>query len=100
MMFVSSTKVSTLRRSVTFYLHYPLTRNISRRSRLGVLKPSLCVKVCKHDQYLIEPALCDRSFTYSDYEHINCVRLHLQVATLSDISDGNGQTVSKAIMAG
>ena len=28
------------------------------------------------------------------------VRLYLQVATLSDISDGNGQTVNKAIMAG
>jgi hypothetical protein len=25
---------------------------------------------------------------------INCVRVHLQVATLSDISDGNGQTVN------
>ena len=45
---------------------------------------------CKHDQYLMEPALSDRSFIYSDYEHINCVRLYLQVATLSDISDGNG----------
>lgn len=44
MMFASATKVSTIRRSVTFYLHYPLTRNISRRSRIGVLKPSLCVK--------------------------------------------------------
>ena len=55
---------------------------------------------CKHDQYLMEPALRDCSFTYSDYEHINWVRLYLQVATLSDISDGNGQTVNKAIMAG
>jgi hypothetical protein len=55
---------------------------------------------CKHDQYLTEPALSDRSFTYSEYEHINCVRLYLQVATLPDISDGNGQTVNKAIMAG
>jgi hypothetical protein len=50
---------------------------------------------CKHDQYLMEPALSDRSFTYSEYEHINCVRLYLQVATLSDISDGNGQTANK-----
>ena len=59
------------------------------------------VPLCyKHYQYLMEPALRDRSFTYSDYEHINCVRLYLQVATLSDISDGNGQTVNKAIMAG
>ena len=54
---------------------------------------------CKHDQYLMEPALSDRSFTYSDYEYINCVRLYLQVATLSNISDGNGQTANKAIMA-
>ena len=50
---------------------------------------------CKHDQYLMEPALSDRSFTYSEYEHINCVRLYLQVATLSDISDGNDQTANK-----
>ena len=55
---------------------------------------------CKHDQNLMEPALSDRSFTYSDYENINCVRLYLQVATLSGISDRNGQTVNKAIMAG
>jgi hypothetical protein len=48
----------------------------------------------------MEPALKGRSFTYSNYEHIKCVRLHLQVTTLSDISDGNGQTVNKAIMAG
>ena len=55
---------------------------------------------CEHDEYLMEPALSDHSFTYSDYEHINCVRMHLQVATLSNISDGNGRTVNKAIMAG
>ena len=55
---------------------------------------------CEHGQYLIEPALSDRSFTYSDYEHISCVRMHLQVATLSDISNENGRTVNKAIMAG
>jgi hypothetical protein len=48
---------------------------------------------------MVEPALKGRSFTSSDYEHINCVRLYLQVAT--PISDGNGQTVNKkAIMAG
>jgi hypothetical protein len=40
---------------------------------------------CKHDQYLMEPALKGKSFTPSEYEHINCVRMHLQVATLSDI---------------
>ena len=55
---------------------------------------------CEHGQYLIEPALSDRSFTYSDYEHISCVRMHLQVATLSDTSNGNGRTFNKAIMAG
>ena len=55
---------------------------------------------CKHDQYLMEPALKGRSFAYSDYEHISCVRLYLQIATLFDISDGNGQTVNKNIMAG
>ena len=32
---------------------------------------------CEHDQYLMEPALSNRSFTYLDYEHINCVRMHL-----------------------
>jgi hypothetical protein len=54
------------------------------------------VPLCyKHYQYLMEPTLRDRSFTYSDYEHINCVRLYLQVATLSDISDGNGQTANR-----
>ena len=41
-----------------------------------------------------------RSFTYSDYEHINYVCLYLQVATLSDISDANGPTLNKDIMAG
>ena len=55
---------------------------------------------CKHDQYLMELALQGRSFNSSNYKHINCVRLYLQVATLSDISDGNGQTVNKDIMAG
>jgi hypothetical protein len=55
---------------------------------------------CKHDQYLMEPAMKGRLFTYSNYGHINCVRLYLQVATLSDISDGNGQTVNKDIMTG
>jgi hypothetical protein len=38
---------------------------------------------------LMEPALTGTSFTSSEYEHINCVRMHLQVATLSDISDGS-----------
>jgi hypothetical protein len=55
---------------------------------------------CQHDQYLMEPVLIGPSFTPSEYEHINCVRMHLQVATLSDISDGNGHTVNKDIMAG
>ena len=55
---------------------------------------------CQHDQYLMEPALTDKSFTPSEYEHINNVRMHLQVATLSDISDGNGQTVNANIMLG
>jgi hypothetical protein len=55
---------------------------------------------CKHDQYLTEHALTDPSFTHSKYEHINCVRMHLQVATLSDISDRNGQTVNRKIMQG
>ena len=55
---------------------------------------------CQHDQYLMEPVLTGPSFTPSEYEHINCVRMHLQVATLSDISDGNGQTVNQKIMAG
>ena len=45
LMFASSTKVSTLHRFATFSLHYPLMRNISRRSRLGVLNPFFCVKV-------------------------------------------------------
>jgi hypothetical protein len=44
---------------------------------------------CKYDQYLMEPALT-LTPNPSEYEHINCVRMHLQVATLSDISDGNG----------
>jgi len=48
----------------------------------------------------MEPALKGHYFTYSDYEHINCVRLYLQNATLSNISDRNGQTINKAIMAG
>ena len=43
----------------------------------------------------MEPALQGKSFTPSEYEHINCVRMHLQVATLSDISDGNGQTANQ-----
>ena len=55
---------------------------------------------CKHAQYLVEPALTGLSFNSSEYEHINCVRMHFQVATLSNISDGNGQTVNKDIMAG
>ena len=55
---------------------------------------------CKHGQYLMEPALTGTSFNSPEYEHINCVRMHLQVATLSDISDGNGQTVNQDIMAG
>jgi hypothetical protein len=58
---------------------------------------SLC---CKHDQYLMEPALTGKSFTRSEYEHINNVHMHLQVATLSNISDGNGQTVNAKIMQG
>ena len=49
---------------------------------------------------VMEPALTDPSFTHSEYEHINCVRMHLQVATLSDISDGNGQTVNRKSMEG
>jgi hypothetical protein len=48
----------------------------------------------------MEPALEGKSFTHSEYKHINCVRMHLQVATLSDISDGNGQTVNAKIMQG
>ena len=48
----------------------------------------------------MEPALTDPSFTHSEYEHINCVRMHLQVATPSDISDGNGQIVDGKIMQG
>jgi hypothetical protein len=53
---------------------------------------------CEHDQYLMGPALSDHSFIYSDYENINCVRIHLQVATLSDVSDGDGRTVNKDIV--
>ena len=37
---------------------------------------------CKHDQYLMEPALTGTSFTSSEHEHTNCVRMHLQVATV------------------
>ena len=48
----------------------------------------------------MKPVLQGKSFTPSESEHISCVRLHLQVATLSDISDGNGQTVNQDIMAG
>jgi hypothetical protein len=55
---------------------------------------------CKHDQYLMEPALTGTSFNSSEYKHINCARMHLQVATLSDISDGNGQTVNQKIIEG
>ena len=43
----------------------------------------------------MDPALKGRSFTFSDYKHINCIRLYLQVATLSDISDANGQTANQ-----
>ena len=49
---------------------------------------------------LMEHALTGKSFNPSEYEHINCVRMHLQVATLSDISDGNGQNVNEKVMQG
>jgi hypothetical protein len=34
---------------------------------------------CKHGRYLMEPALTGTSFTSSEYEHINCVRMHLSI---------------------
>jgi hypothetical protein len=48
----------------------------------------------------MEPALKGKSFNSSEYKHINCVCMHLQVATLSDISDCNSQSVNQKIMAG
>ena len=48
----------------------------------------------------MEPAFTGTSFNSSEHEHINCVRMHLQVATLPNISDGNGQTINQDIMAG
>ena len=48
----------------------------------------------------MEHALKGKCFKPSEYVRINCVRMHLQVATLSDTSDGNGQTVNQKIMDG
>ena len=43
---------------------------VFKRKSIVLNRYNIC---CEHDQYLMEPALSDDSFTYSDYENSNCV---------------------------
>ena len=55
----------------------------------------------ENDKFLMDVITrCDNLFTTNELAHINRCRLHLQVTTLSDITNGNGMNLRSGIMKG
>ena len=54
-----------------------------------------------NDRFLMEEiALRNDSFSNNDLTHINRCRLYLQVATLADITNGNGMVIRQGVLKG
>ena len=54
-----------------------------------------------NDKYLMEEiAKYDNQFTNNDLTHINRCRIYLKVATLADVSNGNGTMIRQGVMKG
>ena len=52
-----------------------------------------------HDRFIMD-VLANEAFTPMELRHINAVRLHLQVATLSEIATADGKRITDEVMRG